>query len=369
MMGKHIASNRPWKSAEGVPSSPLRLTIALLRRVGLVLVAVTGLIALIATVGTGVAIADDPTVPGKPGAPSLRVVGTDAIDVNWSTPGDGGSSILRYAIEYYRAGDDFSISMLVEEDQTRPIRLSGLQPESTYSVRVAAVNRIGVGEYSDETSIRVIPGAIQSGTITTDSDDSDDSTLPRVIGQTNSATATEVVGDRLVITRHDEAGASFELGVGWIARDGSSQVVVGIIRDATLGQTYVIVRYEDSGKIVRRWVSPGSPLVYSIPWEIVNTRYSVPVGVVASIPLGHRFPEPNQLARRFDGLDDRIFAYDASQVKWRHIPDYPTFQALGFYWCNVTAADATFFERIVEGDPFPSSGTPLRSNYPNCQTS
>ena len=74
------------------------------------------------------------------------------------------------------------------------------------------------------------------------------------------------------------------------------------------------------------------------------------------------------LARRFDGADDRIFAFDADLQQWRHIPDWATFQAMGFYWCNVTAADAGFFERITIGPQFPASGTPERDDYPNCQT-
>ena len=74
------------------------------------------------------------------------------------------------------------------------------------------------------------------------------------------------------------------------------------------------------------------------------------------------------LVRRFDGGDDRIFAYDATIARWRHIPNWPTFQALGFYWCDVTAADATFFQRISEGPPYPATTMPARADYPNCRT-
>ena len=47
------------------------------------------------------------------------------------------------------------------------------------------------------------------------------------------------------------------------------------------------------------------------------------------------------LVRRFsfDGTDDRIFTYDAGLGQWRHVPNEATFQALGFYWCDVTVAD------------------------------
>ncbi len=109
-------------------------------------------------------------------------------------------------------------------------------------------------------------------------------------------------------------------------------------------------------------------MVDIIPWDIVVSQLSFPVAVIGTIPLDHRLLEPNMLARRFDGADDRIIAYDAELQQWRHIPDWATFQAMGFFWCSVTAADAGFFERITIGSPYPSSSTPLLADYPNCQT-
>ncbi len=78
--------------------------------------------------------------------------------------------------------------------------------------------------------------------------------------------------------------------------------------------------------------------------------------MISAIPLDDQYPPPNMLMRRFDGGDDRILAYDAELGQWRHVPDIATFQTLGFYWCNVTAADAGFFDRITLGPPYPSSG-------------
>ncbi len=179
---------------------------------------------------------------------------------------------------------------------------------------------------------------------------------------------TELPGDKLRIDIHGQPDSPLELGVGWISMDGSQVVLVGIIRDRTLGQTYMIARHEGHDRIIRRWIPPNSPLVYSIPWETVNTQFTVPVEVLTAIPLDDRLPEHHMLARRFDGSGDvRIFAFDANLQQWRHIPDYATFQAMGFFWCNVTAADAGFFERITIGPPFPASGTPERDDYPNCQ--
>ena len=182
-------------------------------------------------------------------------------------------------------------------------------------------------------------------------------TMPTsVIGMTSAATASELPGNRLLIQRHDVPGAELELGIGLSSADGMTAVMDGVIRDADVGQTYLVVRHESDGRIVRRWVPPYSPLVYRIPWMVVNTQFTVSVGVIGAIPLDDQFPEPNLLVRRFDGGDDRIFAYDAKLKRWRHVPDIPTFQALGFYWCNVTTADADFFARITQGPPV--SGQP-----------
>ena len=163
-------------------------------------------------------------------------------------------------------------------------------------------------------------------------------------------------------------GAAFELAIGSVSADCASVALAGVIRDETLGQTYLVVRRQSDGRIVRRWVPPYSPFVYQIPWAIVNTQYTVPVQVVAAIPLDDQCPEPNMLIRRFDGGDDRILAYDATLRQWRHVPDIATFQALGFYWCNVTAADAAVFARITQGPPYPASAIPPRADYPNCLT-
>jgi len=172
----------------------------------------------------------------------------------------------------------------------------------------------------------------------------------------------------VVIERHDLLGVAIQVGVGRISRDGRTISVAGFVRDASLGQTYAVVRREIDGQVVRRWIPPYSPLVYQVPWPIVNSQYTFPVGVISAIPLDDLHPPPNMLMRRFDGRDDRILAFDSRLGQWRHVPDIPTFQALGFYWCDVTAADAAFFERIIIGPAHPATDRPARSDYPNCST-
>ena len=96
-----------------------------------------------------------------------------------------------------------------------------------------------------------------------------------VIGSTTASTATVLPGDRLELQRHDlpedQPTATLDLGIGWVSMDGSQVILVGVIRDAHLGQTYIIVRHEGSNRVVRRWVPPNSPLVYAIDWTVVNT--------------------------------------------------------------------------------------------------
>ena len=189
-----------------------------------------------------------------------------------------------------------------------------------------------------------------------------------IIGSTSAATAKELAGDLLVLQRHDQPGVEVEVGIGWISKDGQRIITIGFVRDGDLGQTYAVVRREGDGQVVRRWIAPDSPLRYAVPWPIVNTQHTFPVGVILAIPLDDQYPPPNMLMRRFDGGDDRILAYDAGLGQWRHVPDLATFQARGYYWCNVTAADAGFFDRITLGPPYPATTVPARPDYPVCQT-
>ena len=213
------------------------------------------------------------------------------------------------------------------------------------------------------------------------SDDDDDSEepdetdppaqQPQLIGQSSSTSAYELDDSRVLLRIHNpddpENPIGIEVGIGSINAAGTEIVPVGYVRDDSLGQTYAVLRREFDGKIVRRWIAPDSPLALIVPWDIVNSQYTFPVSVIVTIPLDERWPHPNQLARRFDGGDVRILSYDASLLQWRHVPDLATFQSLGFYWCDVTAADAGFFERINLGTPYPATSEPARSDYPSCR--
>ena len=56
--------------------------------------------------------------------------------------------------------------------------------------------------------------------------------------------------------------------------------------------------------------TPDSVLALVVPWEAVKRDFTYPVEVIVTIPLDDQYPQPDQVARRFDGGDERIFSYD-----------------------------------------------------------
>ena len=340
--------------------------------------------------------------------PDLLVLGVDVSDgspetgekfwLGMTVTNDGDGESAATTLRYKRSTDskistsDTTIGTEAIRALVRPqgnfeaIRLTAPSSPGTYYYGGCVDAVAGESDTSNNCSSSVRVTVMQADTTDTDGSDTEgsdtdsstraDPTSPAapttpagVIGMTSAATASELPGNRLRIQRHDLPEVALELGIGSISADGKTVQVAGVIRDVDVGQTYLVVRRESDGRIVRRWVPPYSPLVDQIPWAVVNSQFTVPVGVVGAIPLDDQLPEPNMLVRRFDGVDDRIFGYDADLQQWRHVPDIPAFQALDFYWCNVTAADAAFFAQITPGPAYPASQTPARDDYPNCLTS
>ena len=129
------------------------------------------------------------------------------------------------------------------------------------------------------------------------------------------------------------------------------------VRDADLGQTYQIVA---GGK--RRWVAPEQPAHLRDPLAGREQHaYTFSSLVVAAIPLDESSPSEGFLVR---GQNGRIVSY--AMGAWRHVPNIPTFQALGYRWCDVNNADGGFFSRISEGSPHAATSQPADPNYPSC---
>ena len=191
-----------------------------------------------------------------------------------------------------------------------------------------------------------------------------------VVATSRYATITDW-GTYIHVQRHD-GGRGFTLPLGYLATNGARSFHRrGYIRDGDLargGQTYAVVRRQADNAIVRMWISPESPERFAVDWDIVKLPpYTVPVSVLSTIKLDETRPVENQLARRFDARSDgKIYVYQGGT--WHWIPDIPTFKAEGFYWCDVTAADAGFFSRARIGPDLPLSGTADDPNYPDCHS-
>lgn len=104
--------------------------------------------------GCAHARADIYVVDGTPAAPTgLSVIaGTSQGALSWTAPTDGGATaISNYSVEYTPAGGT-PTTLLFNSTLTSSRVLSGLTNGTTYSVRVAAVNSIGVGTYGSAVS-------------------------------------------------------------------------------------------------------------------------------------------------------------------------------------------------------------------------
>ena len=186
------------------------------------------------------------------------------------------------------------------------------------------------------------------------------------VPSTATTQMTEVSPGRVQLVSKTTGQAITEVAVGTMSATGEV-IPLGFVRDTTLGQTYAIVRRASDGLIVRKWVSPDSLLRFMVPWDEINSEQTFSVDIISAIPLDESFPSPGQLARRFDGGDDRVFYYDGAVGLWRHVPDVATFQAFGLYWCDITSADAATSERMQIGPPLDPSPLPARADYPSCR--
>ena len=87
------------------------------------------------------------TTPGAISGLSLSVTGV-TMTLSWNAPTDnGGAPISDYVIEYKLLGDTSWTPLTRSTSTTRSGSISGLNPNTRYSVRVAAVNEAGTGSF------------------------------------------------------------------------------------------------------------------------------------------------------------------------------------------------------------------------------
>ena len=175
-----------------------------------------------------------------------------------------------------------------------------------------------------------------------------------------TASATVVKGEGNVIHVDPMVGPEFTLSLGILGSDGTL-IPNGYIRDNDLGQTYAVATRESDGAIVRVWISSHSPFVGEVDWASVLAFYNHPVDVVNAIPLDHTAPADNQLV----DAGGTWYVYLAG--KWRHIPDIPTFQSRGFFYCDLTTASAGWADNVDLGQALPSEGGEEQVGYPSCR--
>ena len=81
------------------------------------------------------------------------IAGNSQAALSWTAPSDNGAtSITNYSVEYTPTGGS-STTTLLNSTLTSSRVLSGLTNGTTYSVRIAAVNSVGVGAYSSVVSV------------------------------------------------------------------------------------------------------------------------------------------------------------------------------------------------------------------------
>ena len=112
-------------------------------------------------------VAEGTTNAARPGQPQnlrARATGPTTITLNWEAPAsDGGERITAYTIQARSPGDGTWITIVPTTGSTATtFEHTKLQPASAYRYRVAAINRVGAGQWSFEASTSTypdIPGA------------------------------------------------------------------------------------------------------------------------------------------------------------------------------------------------------------------
>jgi hypothetical protein len=86
--------------------------------------------------------------PEAPDAPTIlnTIAGDEFLLITWTAPNPNGAEITSYTIEYTPAGDPAQTVNVGGASTT--YRLNGLENDRQYSVRVAATNSVGTGDYS-----------------------------------------------------------------------------------------------------------------------------------------------------------------------------------------------------------------------------
>ncbi len=103
----------------------------------------------------------------------------------------------------------------------------------------------------------------------------------------------------------------------------------------------------------RRWIPDPETLTSQWSWDQVQV---LPADVVNSVPLGDPIRSVLQIPLPPDGTliaspDGAVFVMEGG--KRRHIPDPPTFEAMGFNWGDIRQISSQEVNAVPLGDPLP----------------
>ncbi|XP_006889806.1 PREDICTED: protein sidekick-1-like [Elephantulus edwardii] len=88
---------------------------------------------------------------------SLNASHSQAVRLSWVRPFDGNSPVLYYIVEVSENNSPWKVHLSSVGPEMTEVTVSGLTPARTYQFRVCAVNQVGKGQYSAETSRLVLP--------------------------------------------------------------------------------------------------------------------------------------------------------------------------------------------------------------------
>ncbi|XP_058141692.1 protein sidekick-1 isoform X1 [Dasypus novemcinctus] len=80
-----------------------------------------------------------------------------SVMLSWVRPFDGNSPVLYYIVELSENNSPWKVHLSNVGPELTGVTVSGLTPARTYQFRVCAVNRVGKGQYSTETSRLILP--------------------------------------------------------------------------------------------------------------------------------------------------------------------------------------------------------------------
>ncbi|EGV95786.1 Protein sidekick-1 [Cricetulus griseus] len=99
---------------------------------------------------------------------SLSPVHSHSVTLSWVRPFDGNSPVLYYIVQLSENNSPWKVHLSNVSPEMTGITVSGLTPARTYQFRVCAVNQVGKGQYSTETSryrLAGLPGEHQQRNI------------------------------------------------------------------------------------------------------------------------------------------------------------------------------------------------------------